>query len=104
MGKNNLLPIPCSPLPKIKEREMKTMMKGLMSTMALIALAVAAQAQPLVEEVELDDHNDIPHHPGQVARDEQVAVLPPIRHKLGCDLLAFSLRVDHALGVGRMKF
>jgi hypothetical protein len=27
--------------------------------------------------------------------------LPPIRHKLVSDLLAFSLRVDHSLGVGR---
>jgi hypothetical protein len=37
----------------------------------------------------------------QVARDEQIAVLPPIRHKLTSELLAFSLGIDHALGIGR---
>src|SRR5262249_34399023 len=45
--------------------------------------------------------NYFAHHLRQIARYEQIAVLPPIRHKFVSDLLAFSPGVDHAFGVGR---
>src|SRR5262249_35874369 len=45
--------------------------------------------------------NDLSNHLRQIARNEQIAVLPPIRHKLVSDLLAFSLRVDQTFGVCR---
>src|SRR5262245_27102274 len=45
--------------------------------------------------------NNFTLHLRQVARYEQIAVLAPIWHKFVSDLLAFSLSVNHALGIGR---